>query len=304
MLKVSQANPGLPLALAGNQQIQPLDNGHKAEVLSFLAARPLHTFIKTSWINDNGLTSSFNRGTFYGYRDAKGQLEGVALIGHITLFEAQVDSAVAAFARLTQSCPSAHVVLGEENTINQFMTYYRKGSPPPRLVCRELLLEKRTAENLNTVTSLRPASSEELELIVPIHAQTAVEESGVNPLDVDPSGFRERCARRIKQGRVWVTIEDGQVKFKADIVSDTPNVVYLEGVYVSAEHRGNGYGARCMTQLTNHLLERSKAVCLLVNQTNSAAQASYRKVGYQFREYYDTLYLQHQQPSAVRELEP
>ena len=272
-------------------------------MLSFLAARPLHTFIKTSWINDNGLTSPFNRGTFYGYRDAQGQLEGVALIGHITLFEAQVDSAVAAFARLTQSCPSAHVVLGEENTINQFMTYYKEGGAAPRLVCRELLLEKRTAENLNTVASLRPANSEELELIVPIHAQTAVEESGVNPLDVDPSGFRERCARRIKQGRVWVTIEDGQVKFKADIVSDTPNVVYLEGVYVSAEHRGNGYGARCLTQLTNHLLERTKAVCLLVNQTNSAAQASYRKVGYQFREYYDTLYLQHQQPSADRELE-
>ena len=141
--------------------------------------------------------------------------------------------------------------------------------------------------------SLRPARSEDLELVVPIHAQTAFEESGVNPLDMDPSGFRERCARRIKQGRTWVAIEAGRLKFKADIVSDTPNVVYLEGVYVSPEHRGNGYGGRCMTQLTNHLLERTKSVCLLVNQKNSAAQASYRKAGYEFREYYDTLYLQH-----------
>src|ERR1043166_2122534 len=106
MVRVS-CNPALT-ALAGNQQIQPLDNGHEAEVLSFLAARPLHTFIKTSWIRDNGLASSFNRGTFYGYRDVKGRLEGVALIGHITLFETQADSAVAAFAQLTQSCPSAH----------------------------------------------------------------------------------------------------------------------------------------------------------------------------------------------------
>ena len=303
MLKVSRTTTGLSLALAGNQQIQPLDNGHKAEVLSFLAARPLHTFIKTSWIYDNGLISSFNRGTFYGYRDVKGQLEGVALIGHITLFEAQADSAVAAFATLTQSCQSVHAVLSEENKITRFMTYYEKGGTAPRLVCRELLLEKRTAQNLITVTSLRPARAEELELVVPIHAQTAVQESGVNPLDVDPSGFRERCARRIKQGRVWVAIEDRQVKFKADIVSDTPNVVYLEGVYVSAEHRGNGYGASCMTQLTNHLLERTKAVCLLVNQTNSAAQASYRKAGYAFREYYDTLYLQHQQASSGEDLE-
>jgi ribosomal protein S18 acetylase RimI-like enzyme len=291
MHTISRDNPGLPAVLTGGQEIQPLDNEHKAEVLSLLAYRPLHTFIKTSWIRDNGLVSSFNRGTFYGYRDAKGRLEGVALIGHITLFEAQTDSALAAFARLTQNCPSAHVVLSEENKISRFMNHYEKGGAQPRLACRELLLEKRNSENLNTVQSLRPASSEELGVVVPIHAQTAFEESGVNPLDVDPSGFRERCARRIKQRRVWVAIEDGRLKFKADIVSDTPNVVYLEGVYVSAEHRGNGYGARCMTQLTNHLLERTKSVCMLVNEQNSAAQACYRKAGYEFREYYDTLYL-------------
>ena len=294
MVTVSQADPRV--ALNSNQQIQPLDNEHKAEVLSFLAARPLHNFIKTSWIRDNGMASSFNRGTFYGYRDANGRLEGVALIGHVTLFEAEADSALAAFASLTQSCPSAHTVLSEKNKMSQFMSHYSMGGSQPRLVCRELLVEKRTPENLNTVKSLRTARSEELGLVVPIHAQTAFEESGVNPLDVDPSGFRERCARRIKQGRVWVAIEDGRLHFKADIVSDTPDVIYLEGVHVSAEHRGNGYGARCMTQLTNHLLERTKSVCLLVNETNSAAQACYRKAGYEFREYYDTLYLR--QPSV------
>lgn len=92
-----------------------------------------------------------------------------------------------------------------------------------------------------------------------------------------------------------MAIEDGQIKFKADIVSDTPDVVYLEGVYVSPEHRGNGFGARCMTQVTNQLLEHSRSVCLLVNRTNVAARACYQKAGYEFREYYDTLYLQAQQ---------
>src|SRR5438132_1324470 len=115
MPRISRTNPELPLALTGNQQTRPLDNNHKAEVLSFLSARPLHTFIKTSWIYDNGVVSPFNRGTFYGYRNERGQLEGVALIGHITLFETQVDSALAAFARLTQNCLLTHAVLSEEN---------------------------------------------------------------------------------------------------------------------------------------------------------------------------------------------
>ena len=297
MLHVSP-NPRAPLTPIGHEPIHQLDNRHKGEVLNFLAERPIHTFIMSSWINDNGLVSPFNRGTFYGCRDTQGRLEGVALIGHITLFETKSDAALTAFAHLAQSCATPHAVLGEGKKISRFSSdYTTNGGAPPRLVCRELLLEKRFTENLNTVQSLRPARSEELELVVPIHAQTAFEESGVNPLDVDPSGFRERCARRIKQGRTWVAIEGGRLKFKIDVVSDTPEVVYLEGAYVSAEHRGNGYGAKCMTQLTNHLLERTKSVCLLVNQKNSAAQASYRKAGYQFREYYDTLYLQ--QPSVI-----
>ncbi len=302
MLQVRKTNPEISLAQVVSHQVQPLANDDKSEVLDFLAARPLNTFVMTGFIRDNGVVSSFNRGTFYGCRNARRQLEGVALIGHLTLFEAKTDTDVEAFAYLTQTCPSAHAVLSEQYKINRFLSYYTKESPAPRLICRELLLEKRATANLNSVISLRPARVEELELIVPIHARTAVEESGVNPLDVDPLGFRERCARRIKQGRTWVALENGRLKFKADVVSDTPEVVYLEGVYVSAEHRGNGYGARCMTQLTNHLLERTKSVCLLVNQTNLAAQACYQKAGYEFREYYDTLYFR--QPSADQEVGP
>ena len=175
------------------------------------------------------------------------------------------------------------------------MSYYSQGGHQPRLVCHELLMEKHIAESVNTVQSLRPARPQELELVVPVHAETAFEESGINPLDVDAFGFRDRCARRIEQGRTWVAIEGGRLKFKAEVVSTTADVVYLEGIYVSQEHRGNGYGARCMTQLTNHLLEKTKSVCLLVNAQNSAAPACYRKAGFKFQEYYDTLYL-HRQP--------
>ncbi len=285
----------VPLLLAHNERIYPLDDRHKEEVLSFLGIRPLNTFIMSSWISDNGLESSFNRGSFYGHRNMAQRLEGVALIGHITLFETESDIALSAFAARTKNCSFAHAVVGRAERVDRFLSYYTQGQVKPRMVCYDLLFQKRLTANVDTVESLRPARSEELDLIAPIHALTAVEESGVNPLERDPAGFRQRCERRIAQRRVWVAIEDGHLKFKADIVSDTPDVVYLEGVYVRPEHRGNGYGARCMTQLTNHLLERTKSVCLLVNRTNEAAQACYRKAGYEFREYYDTLYLQPQQ---------
>ena len=273
--------------------LQALSDQHKPELMDFFAARPLQTFIQASWINDNGVSSAHNRGTFYGYRNAQKQLEGVALIGHITLVEAQTDNALKTFARATQECTAAHAVLGDAEQIGRFQSYYKQGGIAPRLICRELLFEKRDQENVITVPSLRRATLDELELIVPVHAQSAFEESGVNPLDVDPRGFRQRCARRIDLGRTWVAVEDDDLKFKADVISETPEIVYLEGIYVSPEHRGNGFGARCMTQLTNLLLERTNAVCLLVNETNTAAQNCYRKAGYQFRDYYETLFLNH-----------
>ena len=64
-----------------------LTDGCEAEVLAFLADRPLHTVSLTGLIEDNGLVSPLNRGAFYGCRNRQGQLEGVALIGHATLME-------------------------------------------------------------------------------------------------------------------------------------------------------------------------------------------------------------------------
>src|SRR5438270_2228596 len=295
MLIVPRENMLLPLPLDQSLRIHPLDDRHMEEVLSFLGIRPLNTFIMSSWIRDNGLDSSFNRGSFYGYRNAARRLEGVALIGHITLFETESDIALAAFANRTKNCSDAHAVVGRAERVDRFLSYYIQRQVKPRLVCYDLLFQKRLTASVDTVASLRPARPDELDLIAPIHALTVVEESGMNPLERDPLGFRQRCERRIHQRRVWIAVEDGNIKFKADIVSDTPDVVYLEVVYVSPEHRGQGYGARCMTQLTNHLLERTKSVCLLVNRTNVAAQACYRNAGYEFREYYDTLYLDSQQ---------
>ena len=290
MRTVCPTSPQSLFNSAGSHRIEALDDEQKPEVLEFLSARPLHTFVMSSWIKDNGLVSPLNRGTFYGYRDESRQLRGVALIGHVTLFETRVDDALNAFSELAHNCSSVHTILSESGKTDAILN--NSAGRSTRRICRELLLEKQESENVNTVAAFRPANLADLDIVAPAHAQTAFEESGINPLHVDPAGFVQRCARRIKQGRVWVSIEHGRLKFKADIVSETPDVVYLEGVYVSAEHRGNGYGARCMTQLTNHLLERSKSVCMLVNETNPAARKSYQKAGFKFREYYDTLFLQ------------
>src|ERR1043166_1458523 len=150
MLTVPVENSPVVLPPDESPRIHPLDNRHKEEVLSFLGIRPLNTFIMSSGICDNGLESSFTRGSFYGYRNAARLLEGVALIGHITLFETENDIALATFADRTKNCPSAHAVVGRAERVDRFLGYYTKGKVKPRMVCYDLLFQKRLTANVDT----------------------------------------------------------------------------------------------------------------------------------------------------------
>jgi hypothetical protein len=97
---VEPATPTATTAAAGSARLLSAEDA--AEVLAFLAERPLHTVNIAGLIRDNGMESRLNRGAFYGCRDEAGRLEGVSLIGHIVLVESRSERAVAAFARLPQ----------------------------------------------------------------------------------------------------------------------------------------------------------------------------------------------------------
>jgi len=274
--------------------VHPLtERDSEREVLAFLAERPVHTVVMSGLIRDNGLESPFNRGDFYACRGRAGALEGVALVGHAVFVEARSLGALKAFAELAQAHRDAHMILGERATVSDFWGYYAPAGQPPRLFCRELLYEQQWPVAAGErVAGLRPARLDDLALVLPVHAAMACAESGVNPLEADPQGFRLRCARRIESGRVWVLVEDDRLVFKADIASDTPECVYVEGVYVAPASRRRRYGLRCLAQLGRHLLARARVVSALVNEENLPAQALLHKAGYKLRGHYDTIFLQ------------
>jgi predicted GNAT family acetyltransferase len=273
--------------------VQALAPAHTQEALDFLAARPMHTVYLASLIHDNGLISPLNRGTFYGCRDEQGQLEGVALIGHATLIEAHTERALAAFARTAQQCPDTHIIMGEQERVASFWQHYSTAGQELSLACRELLFELRHPVAVHEIVAgLRLATLADLDMIAPVQAQMAYEESGVNPLEKDPEGFRRRCARRIEQGRTWVLVAQDRLVFKAEIQAETPEVIYLEGIYVDLASRGLNYGLRCLSQLARTLLTSAPALCLLTNEQNRAAHALYQKVGFKCQGLYDTIFLQ------------
>lgn len=293
-LEEMASTASVPLTSTDNAlSLHRLIDEEETEVLAFLAERPLHTVVMAGHIRDNRIESAFNRGVFHACRNGEGQLEGVALLGHATLIEARSEAALAAFARLAQSCPQAHMIMGEQEKVERFWRYYARVGQMPRRVCRELLLEQQwPIEAREPVHELRLATFNDLELVMPVQAGMAQSESGIDPLQVDPAGFRLRCLRRIEQGRVWVWVENGRLIFKADVISETPQVIYLEGVYVNPAQRSKGYGLRCMSQLGQTLLKRTSALCVLVNEQSQRAQSFFEHAGFRLRACYDTVFLE------------
>ncbi len=282
------------LMMAPNlKQVALLTKNETAEVLAFLSVRPVHTVVMTSFINDNGMESDLNRGKFYGYRGRGGTLEGVALIGHSTLVEARTTDALKALAFCARRAETPiHLIMSGGNDAERFHLQMTGGMAEPRLKCTEALFEVSFPFAVQKCEwNIENADMSQLEQVAAAQAEIAFIECGVDPMLKDREGFLKRVARRIEQGRVFTVYSDGKLIFKADIIAETAETIYLEGIYVHPDHRGAGLGSRCLAALTQHLLGRVENICLLSNVDFTGAHTSFEKAGYRRSDQCVTLFV-------------
>jgi predicted GNAT family acetyltransferase len=128
-------------------------------------------------------------------------------------------------------------------------------------------------------TGLRPAEPGDLERLLPACAAAHELELGLDPMARDAEGFRWRTLAQIEEGRSWVWLDDGVVRFKAEASAWTPAAVQLQQVWVDPEARGRGDGARGLRDLCRLLLETTPTVTLFVRRENTPAIALYDAVG-------------------------
>jgi len=129
---------------------------------------------------------------------------------------------------------------------------------------------------------VRRVRLEELDLLLPACVAMFTEEVGVSPTAVDGgAAYRGRVAELIRAGRSFARIEDGQVVFKAEIGAASPTACQVQGVWVTPELRGRGLsvpGMAAVVELARHHV--APTVSLYVNDFNTAARATYRRVGF------------------------
>ncbi|MFZ1701325.1 MAG: GNAT family N-acetyltransferase [Pyrinomonadaceae bacterium] len=288
--RVASLNLMLAPDLSG---IVALKTEDTAEVMAFLAIRPVHTVVMSSFIVDNGIESDLNRGKFYGYRNGSSELEGVALIGHSTLVEARSSDALTALAIVARNPETPiHLIMSSGNAAQDFWQQMTNGLSQPRLTCTEALFDISFPFPVQkTNLELKNADMDLLVQVAEAQAEVAFIESGVDPMLKDREGFLKRVARRIEQKRVFVVTDGEKLVFKADIIAETDNVIYLEGVYVSEEYRGQGIGSECLSALALELLNRVEHICLLSNIDFKNAHKSFAKAGFRNTDQCTTLFV-------------
>ena len=182
------------------------------------------------------------------------------------------------FAR-EASRAAPRMLIGEARAVSELWEAARSALPRPR--------EDRPGQPVFVIreppasgeTGLRPASLDDLELLMPACAAAHEQELGIDPLRRDAEGFRWRTRSQIEEERSWLWVEDGVILFKAEASAWTPGAVQLQQVWVDPQVRRRGYGARGLSDVCRLLLEKVPVVCLFVRAENDAAIGLYEAIG-------------------------
>ena len=203
---------------------------------------------------------------------------GYDAVCHIGANVVPSGAGAAAFAGLAAEA-EPRMIVGEERAVTELWEAARGDLPEP--------LDDRPGQPVYELTEppppgesgLRPASLEDLELLVPAAAAAYLEEVGIDAYRRDPALFEWRTRVQVEQGRSWIWRRDGEILFKAEASAWTERAVQLQQVWVDPSLRGRGYAKRGLADLCRLLLERTPVVCLFVRPENAPALALYESLG-------------------------
>jgi ribosomal protein S18 acetylase RimI-like enzyme len=237
------------------------------DVLAFCAEEPVERVFLED-VARRGL------GRFLGLQE-DGRLTGLCHIGANLV---PSGPGAAAFAdAAARSDP--RMMVGEERAVGELWEALRDRMPEP--------LDDRPGQPVYVLdappppgeSGLRPATLDDLAILVRTSAAAYLEEVGVDAYGRDPALFEWRTRVQIEQGRSWLWREDDRVLFKAEASAWTEHAVQLQQVWVDPAERGRGYAKRGLADLCRLLLDRTPLVCLFVRPENAPALALYESIG-------------------------
>ncbi len=131
--------------------------------------------------------------------------------------------------------------------------------------------------------NVRATTPDDLAAVYPACVAMYTEEVGVSPEEAGGKDlYRARVQQLISRGWSFARFDEfGRVIFKAEVACATPYAAQIQGVYVHPDRRGEGLGVSGMAAVVMLVREQiAPTVSLYVNEWNSAARATYARVGF------------------------
>lgn len=253
--------------------------------LAVLDRDPVANAFVTARVLDSGLEPRGLGGEMWGWY-YRSRLMSLCYAGANLVPVEAGPAAVRAFAEraLAQGRRCSSIVGPAEAVRSLWSVLEPRWGPARALRVRQPLMETASVpEWIASDPAVRQVRRNEMELVMPACVAMFTEEVGISPLAAVDGGlaYQARVAETVGQGRCFMRIEDGRVVFKAEIGAVTPRVCQLQGVWTAPDRRGQGLATAGLAAVIRHALtEIAPVVSLYVNDFNTPALATYRRLGF------------------------
>jgi predicted GNAT family acetyltransferase len=274
------------LPVEGRWSIKTISNEDVGTALSFLRRDPLINVYLISRILEERFASSTQTVEVRHNRDivlVASLATNIVLAGDAELPDDVTETAIAIMAEriLTRMLP-VRAIISPAHLVEMLWSRLRTRLDPPTVVrMNQPVYAIRGRLNYPDLKEARYATMRDLELLVPACAAMHREEVGIDPLERDAAGYRERVRELIEQKRSVIRVVDGEIAAKSEYSAVTTETVQLMGVWTNPRFRRRGYARALLREVCGHCAQKGKTVTLFVNDFNLPAIALYEDLGFQ-----------------------
>ncbi len=194
-----------------------------------------------------------------------------------------LETAIAAIADriLTRMLP-VRAIISPASLVEMLWSRLRTRLDPPTVVrLTQPVYAIRGRMDFPDLTTARYSTLRDLEALVPACAAMHKEEVGIDPMERDAAGYRERIRELIERKRSVVLIQQGRIAAKCEYSAVTPEAVQLMGVWTAPDLRRHGLSRALLREVCGHFARKGKTVTLFVNDFNRPAVSLYESLGFQ-----------------------